>query len=1530
MSLIVPNFETNKLERRFMTKVQNNYENYSNPKNVIEKIRNTQINENVVNTNIIELQNIIGIKSLYSSEQKPKDKKLFLSYNLIFFYEPPNQENSTTEINSKIFFGNSYQSKKIEISMDEGNNITINEDNEKNQIEILFFNPELFEFQIGVELVLVETPLEESEIIENQSVLGWCIINAQNITSNVSTTPIYKGSIRDLNSHNDIHDTSAFELIQGANLYYIFQKNSNLTGLNDIKFLIPPYYFVGNSDGQRDYIPGLLIKHIPNNLNDLNEKVILSNFENIYLKNIHIEFPKLNEVEQHIFEEYKKLKDIPPNGNVDAKINERFCKCFIHNTFKSLLTNNKEPEKIILTKRGDNLINENVIPVENYFVDEKGYCAVVIELFFTLLSNDNKSIEYPIGVCVIIPNRNHLTNNMNIEQESEMLLNDSNLLSDFRELTKIGNNAKAKFNCLLSLSRELTNATVLDKKIEELTNTVQNEKNIIGNKLKGINPNSKIDENQKKQYEEDKKQLEKYNEEYKEIYQREPNISNKENINEQVNPNTNFIIDTQYSNATRGENPSSKIDDPLGQTLENKISGEIRETNYFEEQKKKSLGEQNEYAEYKNLKETQMNESKNNFDSLYNNKLTNTNYPNNEFVNFNNELYNTQGMDQKIISQDKQGNIIYNPDTNKNITAAEISDLINQGILTIPNEDDINKIEIDKSKYIEPSEYDLARANKSLLEYTYNEIIENHSYFGDIFTFQFISFKPLKSLDSYNSVPSSVYFKFSFWNFREFQTENAEISKPIITKNTIPNNIPLFIYKQNAELYENSSDKDMKITISYDPSIDDNIEYRLFVKYLLYKDLFIEIFDNDKQMVFGYVKVPLKKLIRATEKKNLFELIHATVYNNQNFEVKGELEILLKSDETKTSNDYDIYGNLNKFKYFNSIDQYKPNNESNSSIVYYPTSKKYSKKKVVSVGPIPYGKMLKKDKEMVAKTIIENNHGNIDEMLQKKKEMRESRTNAYANFNLKNTFKLDKQTEKKVRVLKYLDEENEETRKNNSSLKQLKSLNNSNNTFIPNEILKANMSKLDKENEFYENLNYANYIKSLNKQKVLEKAINESNKNILSIALIQGEPHYFNYVVTNLTPYNQLYHLVISQTNQKKNINEDEEPIVSIITNPEEYEYITKKYNLKIPNNYSCISEDYQIILKANESIPLVVKLLCFDNITGYDDNIKNKYSIFVQNEKSTPLYYMNINIVNVFPIIDFEFYHNVPQKKLSLIKFINPFKFNNEKTQRLLNYYYFLNINSKPEIKLDSSTNDFYFKYNDLTDNEEDNEDINSNKRLVFFYLDKYRSELFLTFKFNIKSYETIQLSTDIGIRSKNTLNLPQSKISRTVQFFSSDPDCLYFDDKFNEPIILIPNYPYTIEYILYPKQNKNYDILVNCVDIGNGEVIKSYLIKTTPNKPAIYQILKINAQCYTETILKFAFQNPLSTFAVLRFESSNKKILMLDREHISFNGDENQYVNFKILKQSKPGRAEAYIFITDTNELFNQAVALEINYFN
>jgi hypothetical protein len=87
----------------------------------------------------------------------------------------------------------------------------------------------------------------------------------------------------------------------------------------------------------------------------------------------------------------------------------------------------------------------------------------------------------------------------------------------------------------------------------------------------------------------------------------------------------------------------------------------------------------------------------------------------------------------------------------------------------------------------------------------------------------------------------------------------------------------------------------------------------------------------------------------------------------------------------------------------------------------------------------------------------------------------------------------------------------------------------------------------------------------------------------------------------------------------------------------------------------------------------------------------------------------MSINIIKVFPVVDFEFFYNVSRKKLSLIKFINPFKYNKNKTNILLNNYKFIyNGNLNSEIKIDSISNEFYFKYNDLTDNFNNNNNEN------------------------------------------------------------------------------------------------------------------------------------------------------------------------------------------------------------------------------
>ena len=61
---------------------------------------------------------------------------------------------------------------------------------------------------------------------------------------------------------------------------------------------------------------------------------------------------------------------------------------------------------------------------------------------------------------------------------------------------------------------------------------------------------------------------------------------------------------------------------------------------------------------------------------------------------------------------------------------------------------------------------------------------------------------------------------------------------------------------------------------------------------------------------------------------------------------------------------------------------------------------------------------------------------------------------------------------------------------------------------------------------FYDTLNYTNYIKNINKESLIAKTISENNKNIITIALIQGEPHYFNFILTNETNHQELYHII--------------------------------------------------------------------------------------------------------------------------------------------------------------------------------------------------------------------------------------------------------------------------------------------------------------------------------------------------------------------------------------------------------------------
>ena len=900
----------------------------------------------------------------------------------------------------------------------------------------------------------------------------------------------------------------------------------------------------------------------------------------------------------------------------------------------------------------------------------------------------------------------------------------------------------------------------------------------------------------------------------------------------------------------------------------------------------------------------------------------------------------------------------------KNINQDDLAHLISQGVLKSPED----QKQSDKSVQEEAElEVELANKNMSLISYIYEEYL-SHENFGDIFSINFISFKPMKNIDSLNNVPNKIYFKFSFWDLEEFITSPAIITKPSELKASYLSTPPaFFIYKEKTEEQSIQLNEEMKISITYDPSIENYIDYKKFLNYLLLRDLFIQIFDYEKQMPYGYIQIPLRNFVRR-KKKAIMKNFSVSVYDNGSYEKKGEIELCMKSEEIKTIKDFVLEEENEKFNVFYSKNQFinytgNDKNQSFNATLNKNNKIRSKRKKVVTVPQMNFNQLTQIEKDLYTQKILEyKTKNNLDKDQLENSLLQKS-------LNNKSGYYLDQNLEKRIRVMRFLDNHIDDGK----NILTKKDLYSSDISHINQYLLKSNAKRIQDERNYYDTLNYTNYIKNINKDSIIEKTISENNKNILTIALIQGEPHYFNFILTNETNHPELYHIVISKNidQKEKDFNDNKHPyydsnvgdknensvdfkdnLVTLITDPKEYEYITVLKGLKIPNgkDYSRVAKDGHVIVKPHQSIPLLFKCISFKTMQGYDDNVQSKYNIFIYNEKNIPQYFLNVNIIKVFPIIDFNFYFNVEEKKLSQIKFINPFKYDLMKTQNLLNTHHFLNSvdkNSDINLKLDPLNNDFYFNFNNLTNLADNQVNLNSNeaknlyqsnnvdlslnskKRLLFFYKDIYRAQLLTTFNFLINAYECINICTDLGVKKSYKLFLPEIDSPKTIRLYSSNENVLFFQGKYKQNIMMIPNMRYEAEYLIYSKKVENNDVLINCIDISNKEIIKTWLVKTAVNQPKVSQVIKVNCLIGNSTQVKFSFTSPLNTWSVLYFESSNRKMVEFPVEQMAFNSEESKIITINICKCLVAGRGTAYVFISDADNLFNQIIQVDVIYY-
>lgn len=577
----------------------------------------------------------------------------------------------------------------------------------------------------------------------------------------------------------------------------------------------------------------------------------------------------------------------------------------------------------------------------------------------------------------------------------------------------------------------------------------------------------------------------------------------------------------------------------------------------------------------------------------------------------------------------------------------------------------------------------------SLLNYTFeNELKDDKK--SNIFLISFLAYKPLENIKDYKSVPNKIHFKFDFWDFSTFITKSAIINKP--SSDIIPSNTPLVITREGVPLTAKTEEKEMKIQIEYDPSVsDNNIDFRDFINYLLNKNLFVEIYESEKLNQIGHIKIPLKDFLRQG-KQTIFHTKEYDIFD-YNFIHKGSIQVLIKTigcNCSKTFN-YDPH----HLKVINTKDKFSNTN----------------KKKKVKTSQIKLEKLSEINKENLAKAIIEKaENSNASNLLKDKNEQ-----NDVLIKGLK--LNLDPETQKRLRTLKYTNKPNSEGVNNPLSILKLNKL----------EELK---NKEVKENEFIKSLSYVNKIKEQSKKDIIEKTLQENNKNIVTLDLIAGQNHYFNFIIQNMENYEELVQVVITKQNKtaeadKNNIvinpkdDMETENVVSLVTNPEEWQNYVENNKLYKTNDYNMISPQNYLIMRPMESIPLLFKIKSF-NLHLKDET----FAIWIYKKEGQPLYNLYLSIRKVFPIIDHNYIYYLPENRISTVKFPNPFKFDKSKILKFLDFYQC--SNPHVTLSLDTVSNEFSFKY-------KTNAEFSESSFYLYIFLDEGRANLYGTWKFDI-----------------------------------------------------------------------------------------------------------------------------------------------------------------------------------------------------
>ena len=170
----------------------------------------------------------------------------------------------------------------------------------------------------------------------------------------------------------------------------------------------------------------------------------------------------------------------------------------------------------------------------------------------------------------------------------------------------------------------------------------------------------------------------------------------------------------------------------------------------------------------------------------------------------------------------------------------------------------------------------------------------------------------------------------------------------------------------------------------------------------------------------------------------------------------------------------------------------------------------------------------------------------------------------------------------------------------------------------------------------------------------------------------------------------------------------------------------------------------------------------------------------------------------------------------------------------------------------------------------------------------------------------------------------------SKKLKFCSSDNDIIFFDDLYKRGILFQPNKIYQVDFNIYVKKLGNYEVIINCLDMKNKEIFKTWIIRARVGKLNIIERLNITYIINMSNDVKtsFEFTNPLNNFAIINFICSTKTVIEIPINQVHFEANEKKNIIINIRKILIPQEITAYIFIVDENNFFHHVIEVKIKY--